>query len=107
MVRNHEQNVQDVIAISPKLQTGIDINVKFSGPRQYEFTQETLIFDLLSCPLVHGWIVDASDVSRKAVEKHASYNGIGKVERSLHWLIDGFDWLMERNDYISRLLGSF
>ncbi len=27
----YEQNVQDAIAILPKLQTGLDVNVRFTG----------------------------------------------------------------------------
>ena len=28
---DYEQNVQDAIAILPKLQTGLDVNVRFTG----------------------------------------------------------------------------
>ncbi|OQV19989.1 Protein FAM63A [Hypsibius exemplaris] len=100
IVRNYEQNVQDAMAILSKLQTGIDINVKFVGPRQYEFTQETLLFDLLRVPLVHGWIPDANDPSREVVEKHGSYNGIvefvinGKTsEETIESALLAEDWL--------------
>jgi hypothetical protein len=29
--RNYEQNVQDTLSILPKLKTGLDVNVKFTG----------------------------------------------------------------------------
>ncbi|GAV07081.1 hypothetical protein RvY_16963 [Ramazzottius varieornatus] len=72
--RNYEQNIQDALAILPKLQTGLDINVHFGGPRRYEFTQDTLLFDVLDVPLVHGWICDKEDEAAVVVEKHGSYN---------------------------------
>ncbi|XP_055343054.1 ubiquitin carboxyl-terminal hydrolase MINDY-1-like [Paramacrobiotus metropolitanus] len=73
-LRNYEQNVQDALAILPKLQTGLDINVRFAGPRQYEFTQDTLVFDVLDVPLVHGWIVDSNDPAKTVIDKCGSYN---------------------------------
>lgn len=47
---------------------------RFSGPRQYEFTQDTLVFDVLDVPLVHGWIVDSSDPAKLVIDKCGSYN---------------------------------
>ena len=32
---DYEQNVQDAIAILPKLQTGLDVNVRFTGVNVY------------------------------------------------------------------------
>ena len=75
---NYEQNIQDALAILPKLQTGLDINVHFGGPRRYEFTQDTLLFDVLDVPLLHGWIYDKDDAAAAVVEKHGSYNRIGE-----------------------------
>lgn len=55
----------------PKLQTGLDLNVKFNkyvvdlekyltGARveDMEYTEDLTIFDTLSVPLYHGWLVD-------------------------------------------------
>ena len=33
---NYEQNVQDAMAVFPKLQTGLDVNVKFNRYKVYE-----------------------------------------------------------------------
>lgn len=55
---NTQQNVADAIAQLPKLATGIDVNVSFCDIRGFEFTQETVIFDLLDVRLLHGWLVD-------------------------------------------------
>lgn len=46
------------MAILHKLQTGLDVNVKFTGVRVFEYTPECIVFDLLDIPLYHGWLVD-------------------------------------------------
>ena len=46
------------MAVLHKLQTGLDVNVKFTGVRVFEYTPECLVFDLLDIPLYHGWLVD-------------------------------------------------
>ena len=53
-----QHNMNDAIAILPKLQTGLDVNVKFTGVRDFEYTPECIIFDLLNISLYHGWLVD-------------------------------------------------
>ena len=55
---NLQRNIADTIAFLPKLTTGLDVNVRFNGIHQFEFTHETAIFDLLDMALVHGWLVD-------------------------------------------------
>ena len=55
---NTQQNVADAIAQLPKLATGVDVNVRFNSIRGFEFTQETVIFDLLDVRLLHGWLVN-------------------------------------------------
>lgn len=55
---NYEQNMMDAIAILPKLQTGLDVNVRFTSVTDFEFTPELIVFDLLRIPLYHGWLVD-------------------------------------------------
>ena len=68
---NTQQNIADAIAQLPKLATGIDVNVGFTSVRAFEFTQETVIFDLLDVRLLHGWLVDPQVCSPAiAVELH-------------------------------------
>lgn len=47
--------------ILPKLQYGMNVNVKFTGIKAFEFTQELIVFDLLNIRLVHGWLYDPQD----------------------------------------------
>ncbi|XP_023345436.1 ubiquitin carboxyl-terminal hydrolase MINDY-1 [Eurytemora carolleeae] len=53
-----ERNINDAVAVLPKLSTGLDVNVKFTGVDEFEYTSELLIFDILHINLYHGWLVD-------------------------------------------------
>ncbi|KAK3258069.1 hypothetical protein CYMTET_32883 [Cymbomonas tetramitiformis] len=77
--RNAQQNMGDAIAMLPKLATGLDVNVRFRHIRDFEFTNESTIFDLLDVELVHGWLVDPKDEATTAVVGSRSYNEL--VER--------------------------
>lgn len=52
------QNMSDAMAVLPKLSTGLDVNVRFTGVTDFEYTPECIVFDLLDIPLYHGWLVD-------------------------------------------------
>nr|XP_046914908.1 ubiquitin carboxyl-terminal hydrolase MINDY-1-like [Dermatophagoides farinae] len=71
---NYEQNLQDAMSIMPRLQTGLDVNVKFTGIMDFEYTPECIIFDLLRIPLYHGWLVDPQQREISRVINNQSYN---------------------------------
>lgn len=71
---NYEQNMHDAMAVLPKLQTGLDVNVKFTGVRDFEYTPECIIFDLLRVPLFHGWLVDPQAPEVVSAVGQAGYN---------------------------------
>ncbi|XP_030680462.1 ubiquitin carboxyl-terminal hydrolase MINDY-1 isoform X4 [Nomascus leucogenys] len=77
---NFQQNVDDAMTVLPKLATGLDVNVRFTGVSDFEYTPECSVFDLLGIPLYHGWLVDPqqSPEAVRAVGK-LSYNQL--VER--------------------------
>lgn len=50
--------MSDAMAVLPKLSTGLDVNVRFTGVTDFEYTPECIVFDLLDIPLYHGWLVD-------------------------------------------------
>jgi hypothetical protein len=81
---NYEQNMHDAMAVLPKLQTGLDVNVKFTGVRDFEYTPECIIFDLLRIPLFHGWLVDPQTPEIVAA--------VGKL---ILWDIPDFDVISE------------
>lgn len=70
---NAAANVGAAVAALPKLATGIDVNVRFSGPAAFEFTDEVAIFDLLGLPLLHGWVVSGEDEAA-CVVANLTYN---------------------------------
>ncbi|XP_041366081.1 ubiquitin carboxyl-terminal hydrolase MINDY-2-like [Gigantopelta aegis] len=71
---NFEQNMQDAMSVMYKLQTGIDVNVKFTGVKDFEYTPECIIFDLLEMSLYHGWLVDPQDHACVKAVGLCSYN---------------------------------
>merc|ERR1719494_1483332 len=71
---NYEQNMHDSISIMYKLQTGMDVNVKFSGVTEFEYTRECIVFDLLQIALYHGWLVDPQDEELVKAIDGSSYN---------------------------------
>ncbi|XP_021925366.1 ubiquitin carboxyl-terminal hydrolase MINDY-2-like isoform X2 [Zootermopsis nevadensis] len=68
---NYEQNMHDAIAVLPRLHTGLDVNVKFTGVQDFEYTPECIIFDLLNITLYHGWLVDP--------QCHDTVNALGSL----------------------------
>ncbi|KAJ8249171.1 hypothetical protein GJAV_G00231930 [Gymnothorax javanicus] len=71
---NYEQNMSDAMAVLHKLQTGLDVNVKFTGVRVFEYTPECIVFDLLDIPLYHGWLVDPQMGDVVKAVGNCSYN---------------------------------
>ncbi|MEE6502944.1 hypothetical protein FKM82_004688 [Ascaphus truei] len=71
---NYEQNMSDAMAILHKLQTGLDVNVKFTGVGVFEYTPECIVFDLLDIPLYHGWLVDPQIAEVVTALGNCSYN---------------------------------
>ena len=55
---NFDHNVSEAIAILPKFQTGIDVNPRLTDIREFEYTSDMILFDLLGLSVVHGWLVD-------------------------------------------------
>nr|ACO15597.1 YPL191C [Caligus clemensi] len=72
---NYEANISDAIHILPRLQYGLDVNVKFTGVRHFEYTKEVLPFDLLNISLYHGWLVDPQSEEAPVVGD-LSYNAL-------------------------------
>nr|XP_034987328.1 ubiquitin carboxyl-terminal hydrolase MINDY-2 isoform X1 [Zootoca vivipara] len=68
------RNMSDAMAILHKLQTGLDVNVRFTGVRVFEYTPECIVFDLLDIPLYHGWLVDPQAADIVKAVGNCSYN---------------------------------
>jgi hypothetical protein len=58
-----EHHIQEVLTVFPSLQFGMDVNPKFTmGPSGVEYTMQLNAFDLLHVELVHGWLIDPTQV---------------------------------------------
>uniref|UniRef100_A0A5S6R2W6 Ubiquitin carboxyl-terminal hydrolase n=1 Tax=Trichuris muris TaxID=70415 RepID=A0A5S6R2W6_TRIMR len=79
---DYEQNVYDAMSVLPKLSTGLDVNVKFKGAFEFEYTPECIIFDLLNITLCHGWISDPRNGEMHQAVGNLSYNQL--VEKIVH-----------------------
>lgn len=87
--------------VLPKLSTGLDVNVRFTGVSDFEYTPECIVFDLLNVPLYHGWLVDPqvraiavkSTLCVEWIQARASVKGVEQgrgrqrdlVDRALDW----------------------
>ncbi|MBN3274924.1 MINY1 hydrolase, partial [Polyodon spathula] len=71
---NFQQNLSDAVAVLPKLSTGLDVNVRFTGVQDFEYTPECIVFDLLDIPLYHGWLVDPQSPEMVHAVGKLSYN---------------------------------
>lgn len=71
---NFQQNMSDAMAVLPKLSTGLDVNVRFTGVTDFEYTPECIVFDLLDIPLYHGWLLDPQSPETVAAVGKLSYN---------------------------------
>ncbi|XP_035670855.1 ubiquitin carboxyl-terminal hydrolase MINDY-1-like isoform X2 [Branchiostoma floridae] len=71
---NYEQNFHDAMSVFHKLQTGLDVNVKFTGVRHFEYTPECIVFDLLGIVLYHGWLIDPQNLDIVTAVGNCSYN---------------------------------
>ncbi|XP_061299754.1 ubiquitin carboxyl-terminal hydrolase MINDY-1 isoform X2 [Pezoporus flaviventris] len=71
---NFQQNISDSMMVLPKLSTGLDVNVRFTGVSDFEYTPECIVFDLLNVPLYHGWLVDPQSPEVVQAVGKLSYN---------------------------------
>ncbi|KAM6037885.1 ubiquitin carboxyl-terminal hydrolase MINDY-1 isoform 2-T2 [Theristicus caerulescens] len=71
---NFQQNINDTMTVLPKLSTGLDVNVRFTGVSDFEYTPECIVFDLLNVPLYHGWLVDPQSPELVQAVGKLSYN---------------------------------
>lgn len=72
-----EHAVADFLDLLPRLNRGMDINVRFNSPTSFEFTRELGVFDIFpGVRLLHGWLVDPQDVRLAEALGTLTYNQI-------------------------------
>ncbi|CDH56288.1 fam63a protein [Lichtheimia corymbifera JMRC:FSU:9682] len=96
-VLTYRYNLDAALSILPNLQTGLDVNVRFSSIRDFEPTAELAMFDLFDVDLFHGWVVDPQDEEtyRVVAEKCGSYNAVVECVVRADTLNDKKDWTQE------------
>ncbi len=77
---------EDVFNLFPKLQVGLDVDVRFDHIRSFEPTPDMCLFDAFDVRLVHGWTVDPQDTEtyRIVVEQCAHYNKLAEFVIAAH-----------------------
>ncbi|CAM9285749.1 unnamed protein product [Ectocarpus sp. 6 AP-2014] len=80
---NQQTQLDTVIKLLPRLQYGLDVNVRFNSVRGFEFTEEMAAFDMSGVTLLHGWILDPEDKHTGSVIEGMSYNKL--VEKLLEF----------------------
>mmetsp|Transcript_30790 Transcript_30790/g.59345 ORF Transcript_30790/g.59345 Transcript_30790/m.59345 type:complete len:407 (-) Transcript_30790:201-1421(-) len=76
---NVRESLSSCLEVLPRLNVGLDVNCKFGGVSDFEYTQELSVFDLLDICLYHGWLVSQQEEKAWALFAHLSYNQV--VER--------------------------
>lgn len=78
-VINFEQIISDSLSIFSKLQYGLDVNVKFTGVKDFEYTREMDIFDIFGINLYHGWLIDPEQQEFYQYLADKSYNQLVEI----------------------------
>jgi hypothetical protein len=94
-----EKNIEDSLASFDRLQYGLDVNVKFSDTKSFEYTRELDIFDLFHIGLYHGWLIDPQENELYENFSKKSYNQL--IEISLNSQSD------PNSTYLSLLANQF
>ncbi|KAJ1966697.1 hypothetical protein H4R35_006928 [Dimargaris xerosporica] len=69
--------LSSIFSLLPKLEHGLDVNVRFHSIHAFEATPELSLFVSFQVPLVHGWLPDPHsefDLWECLVSRHADYN---------------------------------
>ncbi|CAH8854903.1 unnamed protein product [Trichobilharzia szidati] len=71
---NYESNFYDALCLFPNLQTGLDVNIRFTGVSDFEYTSTLSLFDLFNIHIYHGWLVDPDEHDLAVTVGKRTYN---------------------------------
>eukprot|EP00744_Colponema_vietnamica_P014011 GILI01019639.1.p1 GENE.GILI01019639.1~~GILI01019639.1.p1 ORF type:complete len:475 (-),score=29.46 GILI01019639.1:31-1398(-) len=74
LAQNQQAAIEASLRILPRLAVGLDVNVRFNSPTEFEFTEELTLFDIFGVSLVHGWVMDPQDRPTVEALSSLSYN---------------------------------
>lgn len=78
------ENLDTCLEILPRLNVGLDVNVKFASAAAFEYTSELAVFDLLDIVLYHGWLVSKQDEKAFQAFGNLSYNQVVESLIAMH-----------------------
>lgn len=81
-VEHTEHYIVDCLERFGKIQTGVDVNVKFNSVRGFEYTADLAMFDMAGVRLLHGWLIDPQDKVLTELVGDMTYNQIVEVAMS-------------------------
>lgn len=76
MRANQQHTIDELIKLLPSLQQGLDVNVRFTHPNDFEYNSGIALFEMLDMGLFHGWIIDPQDEETMLVVGSLSYNQV-------------------------------
>ena len=74
--------LESALKVLPKMQHGLDVNVRFTGVSAFEYTEEMTIFDALGIGLYHGWLLTHRIVTTLTFPPRAMTNWLKYSSRS-------------------------
>lgn len=84
-----------LLNLIPRLQYGLDVNVRFDNVQGFEFTEEMTAFDATGVTLRHGWLLDPQDEHTHAAINGKSYNQL--VERLVEYKSKALEDTMKKD----------
>lgn len=78
-VEHTEHYIVDCLERFGKIQTGVDVNVKFNSVTGFEYTADLAMFDMAGVRLLHGWLIDPQDRVLAELVGDMTYNQIVEV----------------------------
>ena len=69
-----QEQLHTVVSSFPTLLEGLNVNVQFRRPSDFEYTQEMDVFDLFQVNLYHGWVIDPENSQLSEVVGSKGYN---------------------------------
>ncbi|EGC31984.1 hypothetical protein DICPUDRAFT_57374 [Dictyostelium purpureum] len=71
---DYEIKINDSINALPTMISGLNLDIKFTGIRDFDSSCDMSIFKVLSIDLVHGWLVDPQDIELVSIIGDLTYN---------------------------------
>ncbi|KAK3287192.1 hypothetical protein CYMTET_5286 [Cymbomonas tetramitiformis] len=75
---NLKYSVSEAIDALPRMQYGLNVNIRFNDVEGFEYMSDSTVFDVLGIRLLHGWLLDANDEETLRVIGNSAYNQLAE-----------------------------